>query len=168
MDFAKILSGGDLRSVGNSNKVVAQVSDQHSFDKLFGCLFHTDRTVVMRAADAIEKITAIEGSYLHPHKRELIALLHNAQHIELKWHLAQLVSRLQLSPTELSKVWRLLTNWAQNQHESKIVRVNSLQSLRDLCQRWPTRTQSLKELISKLKKENVPSLTARINKLKMH
>ncbi|RQP18386.1 MAG: hypothetical protein EAS52_05655 [Parapedobacter sp.] len=55
--FKDILQGGDLRSIGKANQVVAQVGDQSTFDELFKELYNTDRKVVMRAADSIEKIT---------------------------------------------------------------------------------------------------------------
>lgn len=57
MQLEKILAGGDLRSIGKSNSVAGKIKTQNDFDKLFECLFHKDRHVVMWAADAIEKIT---------------------------------------------------------------------------------------------------------------
>jgi hypothetical protein len=48
-----LLSGGDLRSIAQSNKVVDLVQDQEDFDKLFQFLFHEDRLVVMRAAPSL-------------------------------------------------------------------------------------------------------------------
>ena len=55
--FEKILSGGDLRSIGQSNSVALTGLSKEDFNELFDCLFSKNRVVVMRAADAIEKIS---------------------------------------------------------------------------------------------------------------
>lgn len=53
------LAGGDCRSIGRSNKVVADVLRNPSlFPGVFAGLLEEDPLIRMRAADAIEKITA--------------------------------------------------------------------------------------------------------------
>ena len=96
-NIADMLKGGDLRSVGQANKVISLIDDQESFDKLFQQLFNADRKIVMRAADAIEKITLKNAGFLKHHKASILKLMETAKHIELKWHLALIVSRLQLT-----------------------------------------------------------------------
>jgi len=86
--------------------------------------------------------------------------------IELKWHLALLLSRLQLTEKELGQVWQLLTEWATDKKESKIVRVNSVQSLFDLYKTNKDLKQDFNLTIDELVKENIPSLNARIRKIK--
>lgn len=61
--FIKNLSGGDLRSIGRADAIAKDVQTQHQFDELFEALFHNDRLIVMRAADAIEKITRGKPEY---------------------------------------------------------------------------------------------------------
>jgi cobalamin biosynthesis protein CbiD len=92
--FKKILSGGDLRSLGVCNSVISKIKNQNTFDELFKYLFHEDRLVVMRAADTIEKITNHNPQYLTKHKEEIIELCNVAKDKELKWHLALLIPRL--------------------------------------------------------------------------
>jgi hypothetical protein len=43
----EMLSGGDLRSVGQSNVVVSKIKTQHDFDNLIELLFYADRLIVM-------------------------------------------------------------------------------------------------------------------------
>ena len=63
------LQGSDRRSIGRSNEVVAEVLAQPSlFDELFGGLLDADPIVRMRAADAVEKITAKHPDWLKPYK----------------------------------------------------------------------------------------------------
>src|SRR6185369_7114070 len=99
-EFEKILSGGDLRSIGNSNSVILKIKNQSDFDGLFKYLFHKDRIVVMRSADSIEKITINNPKYLTKHRKEIIGLCNVAKDKELKWHLALLLPRLNLESNE--------------------------------------------------------------------
>lgn len=166
--FIKKLSGGDLRSIGSVDAIVKQVQSQHQFDELFEALFHNDRLIVMRAADAVEKITKNNPDYLNSHKKSLLRLLKDAKDKELKWHLALLVSRLKLTKPELGKVWKILSNRALDSNESRIVRVNSIQALFDLSKQAPELTEDFELTITQLEREEVPSIKARIRKLKKH
>ena len=132
--IADMLKDGDLRSIGQANKIVSLIDNQVSFDELFQQLFHPDRRVAMRSADAIEKITLKNPDFLKQHKASILKLTEGAKHSELKWHLALIVSRLHLTKIEFGKVWQTLTDWANDKKESRIVRVNSLQSLFNLWQ----------------------------------
>jgi hypothetical protein len=163
---ADILKGGDLRSIGQSNKIASSIDNQESFDELFRQLFHADRKVVMRSADAIEKITLKNTSFLEQHKPSILKLIETARHIELKWHLALIASRLDLTKREFGKVWKILTDWANNKKESKIVRVNSVQGLFNLLRTNQELKQDFNLTINRIEKENIPSINARIKKLK--
>ncbi len=163
--FVKILSGGDLRSIGKSNSVIKQIRDQNSFDKLFGCIFHKDRLVVMRTADAIEKITIEHPEYLLKHKKKILELCIRAESKELKWHLALLLPRIELNIKENRKALNILKQWAMDKQEYRIVRVNSVQGLFELSQKHKNITKELEHIFHKLYKENIPSLKARIKKL---
>lgn len=163
--FQEILKGGDLRSIGKANEIVTMVNTQNDFDELFIGLNHSDRKVVMRTADAIEKITLDKLDYLQKHKTELLNLCQIAKDIELKWHLVLLVSRLSLTKKELGNTWDLLTKWATDKKESKIVRVNSIQGLFNLLQQNHELSQDFNLTLSEIEKEKIPSLNARIKKL---
>lgn len=164
--FQDILQGGDLRSIGKANEVVALVKNQTDFDELFPGLSHPDRKVVMRTADAIEKITLKNPDFLQKHKKALLKLCQKDQDIELKWHLALLLPRLSLTPKELQSVWNLLTLWARNAEESKIVRVNSIQGLFELLSQLPGMSQDFEFTLAEMEKENIASIHARIRKIR--
>ncbi|HEY5749847.1 MAG TPA: hypothetical protein VIU12_27460 [Chryseolinea sp.] len=127
-NFAHLLLGKDLRKLKGADKAVQAVHDQASFDALFKLLFHHERPLVMRAADAVEKISVSHSHYLEPHKKQLLGLLKSADHKELKWHIAQMVARIALTDAEKDDVWHMLTYWVRSPTESKIVRVNALQA----------------------------------------
>ena len=166
-DLETILSGGDLRSIGQTNLVVGLTENQNQFDNLFQLLFNPERIIAMRAADAIEKITAVKNDYLKSHKAEILDLLYKAEDKELKWHVALIVARLKLSNQELGKVWQLLTKWSTNKKESKIVRVNSLQALFNLLGQKKELQQDFSLTISQVQTENIPSINARIKKFSL-
>ena len=164
------LKGGDLRSLGNTKVVVSQITNQQKFDELFKNLFDADRLVVMRTSDAVEKITQTHPEYLDSHKKELLELFQTANNIELKWHLAQLIPRLiirlKLSEEETGAAWNKLIQWAMDNSGSRIVRVNSMQALFDIQKQYPELQKDFTNTLSKLDRENIPSLVARIKKLR--
>lgn len=165
-DFAQLLLGKDLRSIGRANEVVRLVGDQVTFDQLFGLLLHHERLLVMRAADAVEKITIGNPFFLNPHKHQLLSLLRSSVHKELKWHLALLIARVDLSAEELKEVWGILRYWALNPNESKIVRVNSIQGLFALSEKHHELMDAFLDTLHKLEDERIPSLQAGIRKLR--
>jgi len=144
------------------------VDSQEKFDSLFKLIFHHERRVAVPAIDAVEKVTRKRPQLLVNHKEQLFALLMDDPNIEIKWHLAQIASRLCLSPVELKRIWALLSHWATNPNESKIVRVNSLQSLFDLYQTSGASEllASFQSTVQKMEKERIPSISARIKKLR--
>jgi hypothetical protein len=160
------LQGGDLRSVAGVDALIHLIKDQGDFDQLFEYLYKEDRLIVMRAVDAIEKISKNRPEYLEGYTKDLIKLLDGAQEKELKWHLAQLITRVSLDPDQLRHVWLILTQWLIDAKESKIVRVNSLQALSELSRQNIRLEKFLAHIIPVLEKEHIPSLNARIRKLR--
>lgn len=67
------LSGGDRRSIGRVDEVVADVlRDPSLFERVFDGMLSDDPIIRMRAADAVEKITAQHPEYLQHYKEKLI------------------------------------------------------------------------------------------------
>jgi len=165
MNYENLLKGGDLRSIGRANDVVKNVKSQRDFDSLFEGLFDDDRKVVMRTADALEKISAEKPEYLAKHKKAILKLLSTAEGIELKWHLAQMVPRMKLTTREVGIVWQCLALWAMDKSESRIVRANSVQGLYELSETRSELKRDLELMVDEVRRENIPSLNARIRKL---
>ena len=92
------LQGGDRRSVGRSNQVVKTIRRQLAlFPALIDGMHHDDEVVRMRAADALEQLTVMNPEWLQPFKAQLIKLAARVTQQELRWHLAQVLPRLELS-----------------------------------------------------------------------
>lgn len=126
-----LLRGGDRRSIGRSNQVVKLVSRAPSrFAELIQCLWSEDPIVRMRAADAAEKVTAVQPAFLKPYKTELLGLLAETEQIELRWHLAQMIPRLPLTQGERRRAADILQLYLEDR--SSIVRTFALQALANL------------------------------------
>jgi hypothetical protein len=164
--FAKLLTGRDLRRLKNNKKVIDAVHDQRGFDELFELIFDQDRSLVMRAVDAVEKVTIRDPEYLKPHRAQLLNILKSADHKELKWHIAQLIPRMDLSKKELHDVSHILVHWAGNKNESRLVRVNSLQGLYDLSLNRPELKENFMATMKLMEREAIPSIQARVRKIK--
>jgi hypothetical protein len=164
--FEQLLDSGDLRGIDGVDVVIKMVQNQADFDLLFSCLKTKNRLIVERAADAIEKITRNTPEYLSKHKATILNYCHIAQNKELKWHLSQLLPRILLDNSEFRDMSQLLEQWARDRNESKICRVNALQSLFDLSQLHRKSQDHFIVLLDVLEHEDIPSLNARIRILK--
>jgi hypothetical protein len=164
--FTNLLIGKEIGRIGQNSIVVRAVKDQKTFDELFGLVFHHEKPVVVRAIDAVEKATQKHPEYLQPHKQQLLCILKSGDHKELKWHIAQLLPRVELDKDELDYVWHMLTYWCLNRNESKTVRVNALQGLFDISQVHSRFEGEFRETLAAMEKELVPSIQARISKIR--
>ncbi len=161
-----LLSGSDLRTLGKSGVIISKIKDQKDFDELFDFIFHPERTIVMRAADVVEKITLHHPDFLTVHKDELLALLHQAANKELQWHIAILVTRVELNEKEVQRVWNKLKSWANNSGSARIVRVASLQGLYEITKKKPRLLKSFLSFAEKIEKEEIPSINARMRHIR--
>ena len=153
--IAAMLSGGDRRSIGKSNLIAKLVlSDPKRFAELVACFWNEDPLIRMRAADAAEKVTVTRPELLKPHKQELLGLLAEAEQIELRWHLALMVPRLELSAPERQRATAALQRYLDDR--SSIVKTFALQGLADLARR----DTSLRELARQTLEESLRTSTA--------
>lgn len=97
-----MLSGGDPRSLGNTNKVVELVlSNQSKLDELMNTILSNDDAIVrMRASDAIEKICKQKPLWFAKYKSELLGEWPKIQQPSVQWHLAQILSEIELTHAE--------------------------------------------------------------------
>ena len=105
--------------------------DPTLFAGLFQGLLVDDPLIRMRAADAIEKITAQHPEYLAPYKTQLLQEVGPIEQQEVRWHVAQLLSRLDLTAEERRTAVTLLNTYLQDQ--SKIVKTFAMQALADIA-----------------------------------
>ena len=162
--LADMLRGGDRRSIGKSNQIAKLVlSEPKRFAELIECLWNEDPLIRMRAADAAEKVTVTRPELLIPHKQELLGLLTEAKQIELRWHLALMVPRLELSMPERKRTVAALQRYLEDR--SSIVRTFAMQGLADLARQDPTLRESAVRVLEESLLTGTAAMKARARKL---
>ena len=158
------LEGSDLRSIGKSNAVVAQViANPRLFGILFGGLQSANAVLRARAADAIEKITLQHPEYLRPYRRQLIGPLARVQQKEVRWHLAQMFPRIPWKKSEQQRVVDILATYLED--ESSIVKTFAMQALADLAESVPELRSRVLRQLQERTNTGTPAMKARGRKL---
>ena len=163
-DILKKLAGGDRRSIGRVSEVVADVLDDPTlFEVVFHGMVSDDPVIRMRSADAVEKITARHPEYLRPYKTKLIQQVAKIEQQEIRWHLAQMIPRLELGEDERAVVVEILLGYLSDQ--SKIVKTFSMQALSDLAERDASLRSQVIPLLEELTETGSPAMRSRGRKL---
>ncbi len=154
----------DLRSIGNSHEAVALVlANPELVSELVAGLMDRDRLVRMRSADALEKATREHPDWLQPWKRYLLDEVAARPEKELRWHVAQLLPRLELTSAEKDHAVEILNEYLRD--KSSIVRTFSMQALADLAENDAALRGQALPLIERLTHSGTPAMRARGRKL---
>ena len=158
------LTGTDRRSIGAANAVAQEIAgDQALFDEVFAALYTDDPVLRMRAADAVEKASRAYPERLLPHKRELLGELAAVAQPEVRWHLAQMLPRLDLNPAEKEQALAILEGFLSDR--STIVRVNALDALVHLARGDAALEEKARRLLTDSMERGRPAEKARARKL---
>ena len=129
------LKGGDLRSIGRAEEVVQDILRSPSlFGEVFDGMLNDDPLIRMRSADTLEKVSSKHPEYLQPYKTRLISEVSKIKQKEVRWHVAQMFSRLEINDRERDRMIKILLSYIDTS-ESKIVKTFSMQTLADLAKR---------------------------------
>lgn len=127
------LEGGDRRSIGRVSEVVAEVlADPTLFEVVFEGMLSDDPLLRMRCADAVEKISLRQPEYLQALKQKLLEEVARSDQQEVRWHVAQMISRLELTADERLAAVAILTEYMRD--KSKIVKTFSMQALAEIAE----------------------------------
>ena len=163
-DILDKLKGGNRRSIGRADEVVAEVLDNTTlFDDLFSGMQHDNPLVRMRSADAVEKITALHPDFLEPYKTTIIEEVAPIEKQEVRWHVAQMVPRLELRETEVNKVFDILLGYLDD--DRKIVKTFSMQALADLAQQHAELIPQVTQILEEQTRTGSPAMKSRGRKL---
>jgi HEAT repeat protein len=160
----KKLSGGDRRSIGRANEVAADVLRKPVlFRALLEGLTHDDPVIRMRAADALEKVSAERPAILRPHKQHILAVAAESDQQEVRWHMAPLFIRMNLSPAQRAAAVEILLDYLRD--KSGIVRTYAMEGLADLSIQDAALKSKVLPLLAKLTEIGTPAMRARGRKL---
>ena len=128
-----MLAGGDRRSTGRADKLAAAVlAGRIDAGAVYAAMFDEDAVVRMRAADALEKISAQQPAWLQPFKKDFLARLPGIVQAEVRWHVAQMLPRFRLTTTERrARAVPVLLEYLRD--KSRLVQTFALQSLADFA-----------------------------------
>jgi hypothetical protein len=150
--------------VGRSAEVVAAVLAQpEHFGNLFDGMLAADPVLRMRCADAVEKITLRQPDLLRPYKKKLIAQVAQIEQPEVRWHVAQLVTRLRLTARERRTVVGVLNRYLTD--KSSIVKTFAMQALADLAEQDADLRPAIVQQLKTLTRAGTPAMRARGKKL---
>lgn len=158
------LAGGDRRSIGKSNEVVAEVlANLKLFDAVFSGLQSDNQVLRARVADAIEKITRRRPELLLPYRTKLLGPLARLDQMEVRWHVAQLLPRVRWNKSERQRVLRILMDYLND--PSRIVKTFAMQALADLARQAPDLRPRVLVHLRKLTRTGTPAMKARGRRL---
>jgi hypothetical protein len=152
-------------AVGRAVEVAALVLAQpKAFGCLIECLWDDDPATANRAAHALELITR-DGqpgpiAQLNSVKASLLGLLPEARENKLRWHLALIVPRLALGPTECARAAQALKGWLEDR-SSSIVKTMALQGLVDLTGQNPASLPAVLDLLRIYGRSGTAAMRAR-------
>jgi hypothetical protein len=158
------LKGGDRRSIGASQQVVDQVlANPALFSVVFEGMSDADSIVRMRCADAVEKITVVHPAFLQPYAKQVFKLAEAAGEKEVKWHLAQLLSRLDLNRAERQHAVAIMQTYLAD--KSRIVKTFAMQALADIAIKDAELREPIVAQLRELTRTGSPAMQSRGRKL---
>ena len=117
----------------------------------------------MRCADAMEKASLQHPDCLQPNKKKYIHEFALIEQQEVRWHLAQIFPRLNLTFEERAVVIKILMTYIND--KSNIVKTFSMQALTDLSMDEPALRLKTRKIIEKLIVNGSSAMKSRGKKL---
>lgn len=159
------LEGGDLRSKGEADQVAQDILDDPArFALVFEGIFSSDELIRMRAADAVEKASAINPELLQPHLERLLneAVLINQQEVE--WHVAQMLPRLSLDEPQARAAFDSLRRYFRTSN-SRITQAFCVSSGYAIAQAHPALMHDFRGWLMVALQSPSPAVKARARKV---
>jgi hypothetical protein len=158
------LRGGDRRSIGRSNEVAKQIAKNPKlFAQVFAAVLDDNPVIRLRAADAIEKASALHPRLLQPHKRIILNKIAIIPQQEVRWHVAQILPRLKLTPKERGHAVSIFFDYLED--KSSIVKTSAMQALSDFAQTDSHLRKRILPIIEFLTTNGTAAMRARGRKL---
>lgn len=155
---------GDRRSIGNADEVARKISsDKKLFAEVFDAMLSPEPLMRMRAADAVEKATREHPELLRPFKSRLFRQIALIEQQEARWHVALMLPRLKMTPTEVDLAVSILLDYLAD--KSSIERTCAMQGLADLALQHPRLSSRVIALIESLASDGSAAMRSRGRKL---
>ena len=130
---------------------------------LVGALNDEDAVIRMRAADALEKVSRSHADLVCRFAPLLLRLAANSGQQEVRWHLAQMMPRLQLSAKQRACCVHTLTAYLEDR--SSIVRTCALQALAELAVIDRRLRRTVNVMLLEARQHGSPAMRARAKRI---
>lgn len=127
--------------------------------QLIECLWDEEPGVANRAADALERATYHRPKLAQAWKEALIGLMAEAEQNKLRWNLALLVPRLELTVTEARCAAAILETYLNDQ--GSIVKTAAMHGLAGLTRHDPELLPEVLDTLRILSRSGTPAMRAR-------
>jgi hypothetical protein len=145
---------------GRSREVAELVlANPRKIGQLIECLWDEDPGVANRAADALERATFHRPKLAQPWQESLIGLMAEAQQNKLRWNLALLVPRLELSIAEAQRTASILRGYLDDR--SSIVKTAGMHGLAALTRHDSEMLPEVLDMLRLLSRSGTPAMRAR-------
>ena len=132
-------------------------------ERLIELMWDDDPGVASRAADVLERVSRRPSPalarILDDYKEALLGLLHDARFMKLRWNLAFVLPRLELSLAEARRAAATLYTFLEDR--SSIVKTAALQGLADLTRHDPDSLPAVLDLLRIQGRSGTPAMRAR-------
>jgi hypothetical protein len=156
----QMLAPGRRLDAGRVCEVVALLEERPGkLAQVVECLWDDDPAIANRAADVLERVTRDRPERLQRWKQPLLGLMAEAEEKKLRWNLALVVPRLQLTMPECRRVAALLQSWLDD--PSSIVKTAALHGIADLTRQDPSSLPAAIELLQIAGRSGTPAMRAR-------
>jgi hypothetical protein len=164
-ELRSLLTGGDRRSIANSNRARALIENDPSLVKELASLTtDKDWLVTQRALDLMEKLAHEHPDWIEPHKKIFIGPLAQSDKWEIRLQIVRAFPLFDWSKPEMRKVEEILI---QNlDFPQTFVRAWSLDSLATFSQRNKTLAPIVREYVLKFEKSDSKALQARARNIR--
>ena len=162
--FAEELRGGDPDRSGEfPTSFVSSGDSRIDSTNSSGGLLADDPVVRMRAADAIEKISATRPECLAPYRTFFLSEVALGKQSGVRWHIAQILPRIARSRRDATKIEAILHEYLED--SSSIVKTNAMQALVELAERGLLSRTRVAALIREFSHTGTPAMRARGKRL---
>lgn len=165
MQISEMLTGGDPRSLGQTELVVKVVlSHPERLEELFKCVFHPDEVVRMRAGDALEKVCRQKPDWFEPLKERLLHEVAVINQASVKWHLAQIFSEITMSEVESEMAVHIMLRNLETTNDWIVINL-TLESLAKFAKEETLSRDKFVSILKKYQRSSHKSVVSRVNKL---
>ena len=159
------LSGGTRTSVGSADQVIqALLKSPSGLTEIYDLFLDEDAVVAMRASYVAMRVAEQSPDSVTPFAKDLIRNLSRYTQQEVRWHIPQLFSHIELSTAQRRKVYEVFMDWAETD-KSKIVGYYCLQTAADFAELDETLLQDFIPRLRKANKSGAKSIQNRCKKI---